>query len=56
MTDLYKSLPYALAAYIVIGTVLTIYLGSILFRIAQAAKEIEHINSLSEENKVDVNE
>lgn len=51
MIDLYKSLPYAIAAYVVIGVVLTSYLGSIIFRISKAAKEIKHIESLSEEKK-----
>ncbi len=49
MIDLYKSLPYALAAYIVIGVVVTTYLGTVIFRISKAAKEINHIESLSEE-------
>ena len=51
MVDLYKSLPYALSAYIVIGVVLTGYLGSIIFRSFKAAKEIMHIESLSEEKR-----
>ena len=50
MIDLYKSLPYALSAYIVIGVVLTSYFGSIIFRISKATKEIAHLESLSEEN------
>ncbi len=51
MADLYKSLPYALSAYLVIGIVLTSYFGSILLRISKTTKEINHIESLSDEKR-----
>ena len=51
MADIYKSLPYALSAYVLIGIVLTSYFGSILFRTSKATKEINHIESLSEEKR-----
>lgn len=56
MIDLYKSLPYALSAYIVIGVVLTSYFGSIIFRISKVTKEIRHIESLSENREKTENE
>ncbi|MCH8300423.1 MAG: hypothetical protein IIC39_07795 [Candidatus Marinimicrobia bacterium] len=56
MIDLYKSLPYALSAYIVIGVVLTSYFGTIIFRISKATKEIRHIESLSEDKEIAENE
>ena len=56
MIDLYKSLPYALSEYIVIGVVLTIYFGTIIFRISKATKEIRHIESLYENKEKTENE
>lgn len=47
--DLYKSLPYAIAAYVVIAAVLTIYFGSLLWRTGKVQKEIEHLEGLSKQ-------
>lgn len=45
--DLFKSVPYAIAAYVVIAVVLTTYFGSLLWRMGKTQKEIEHIEGLA---------
>lgn len=45
--DLFKSLPYAIAAYVVIAVVLTTYFGSLLWRTGKVQKEIEHLEGLA---------
>lgn len=45
--DLFKSLPYAIAAYVVIAVVFTIYFGSLLWRTGKVQKEIEHLEGLA---------
>ena len=50
--DLFKSLPYAIAAYVVIAVVLTTYFGSILWRTGKAQKEIEHLEGLASQGDI----
>ena len=45
--DLFKSLPYAIAAYVVIAVVFTTYFGTLLWRIGKVQKEIEHLEGLT---------
>ena len=47
MMDLFKSLPYAIAAYVVIAVVFTVYFGSLLWRTGKVQKEIEHLEALA---------
>ena len=49
--DLLKSLPYAIAAYTVIGIVLTSYIGSLLIRSSNAMREIERLEKLPDSTK-----
>lgn len=46
--ELMKSMPYTLAAYIVIATVLIGYFGTILARFRKVDIESEHLDSLDE--------
>jgi len=48
--DLFKSLPYAIAAYVVIAVVLTTYFGSLLWRAGKAQKELEHLEGLASQD------
>ncbi len=59
--EIFKSTPFALAAYIVIAVVISTYLGTIMFRVSKTKKEIEHLNSLSgnvddDNQREDINE
>ena len=49
--DLMKSLPYAIAAYSVIGIVLTSYIESLLIRSSNAMREIERLEKLPDSTK-----
>ncbi len=51
--ELLKSWPYALSAYIVIGTVLSLYFGSIVVRRAKIKAQVEHLESLAKNEKSD---
>ena len=48
--DLFKSLPYAIAAYVVIAVVLTTYFGSLLWRKGKVQKEIDHLEGLASQS------
>ncbi len=52
--DLFKSLPYAIAAYVVIAVVLTTYFGSLLWRMGNTQKEIDHIEGLASQGDSDI--
>ena len=58
MIDLYKSLPYAIAAYVVIAVVFTTYFGTLLWRTGKVQKEIEHLEGLAaqSDSKSDVSD
>ena len=49
--ELLKSWPYALSAYIVIGTVLSFYFGTIVVRRSKVKIQMEHLENLSKNEK-----
>ena len=49
--DLFKSLPYAIAAYVVIAVVFTTYFGTLLWRTGKVQKEIAHIEGLATQSE-----